>query len=69
MSYSAPVEFPVGRLIQQGRQLGYLSERRRYLRRGDNREYQDPWFSVSISRWVWLYVEEDLSSQQANCAY
>ncbi len=27
-------------------------------------EYQDPWLSVIISRWVWLSIEEVLSSQQ-----
>jgi hypothetical protein len=32
-------------------------------------KYQDPWLSVPISRWVWLYVEKDLSSQQVNYAY
>ena len=67
MSYSAPVEFSVGRPIQQGRQPGFLSEAR-YFKRGSTGEYQDPWLSVLISRWVWLCIEENFSSQQGNYA-
>jgi hypothetical protein len=26
--------------------------------------FEDPWLSVFISRWIWLYIEEVLSSQQ-----
>jgi hypothetical protein len=30
---------------------------------------QDPWLSVPISRWVWLFIEEILGSQQVKIAH
>ena len=69
MSHSAPVEFSVGRSIQQGRQPGYLIQIVMELLATGTGSFQDPWLSVPISRLVWLYMEKKLSSQQTNYAY